>query len=108
MVELSWYRVEVEMERGRKKKQGWVGMRGGDRAGSASDSAGFWPALRRCVGLRRYHPPPENKANDVVIWGGGVRGWATVEKANGECTPQERRQTAVEALPEAQASQQVS
>lgn len=74
MVELSWYRVEVEMERGRKKKQGWVGMRGGDRAGSASDSAGFWPALRRCVGLRRYHPPPENKANDVVIWGGGGEG----------------------------------
>lgn len=41
MVELSWYRVEVEMERGRKKKQGWVGMRGGDRAGQPRIAPAF-------------------------------------------------------------------
>lgn len=53
MVKLGWCRVEVEMERGSGRNKTWwecgVGMKLGQ------PPTGFWPALRRCVGLRGYH-----------------------------------------------------
>ena len=44
-----------------EEKLHWVEMWGGDGVGQLLKSPAFRPALARCIGLRRYHPPPTGK-----------------------------------------------
>lgn len=60
-MEQCWCRVEVVMKRREKKKLHWVEMWGVDGVGQLLKSPAFRPALARCIGLRRYHPPPHRK-----------------------------------------------